>query len=84
MRFFAEESCQKCTPCRIGTRALHHLLERLEEGEAVMPRTQVEEWLEAMERTSICGLGQAASIPFRGAERIWPELFAPLGEAAAR
>src|SRR5207302_5225422 len=25
MRFFAEESCQKCTPCRIGNRALHHL-----------------------------------------------------------
>ena len=24
MRFFAEESCQKCTPCRIGNRALHH------------------------------------------------------------
>jgi NADH:ubiquinone oxidoreductase subunit F (NADH-binding) len=84
MRFFAEESCQKCTPCRIGTRALHHLLERLEQGEAVMPRTQVEEWLEAMERTSICGLGQAASIPFRGAERIWPELFAPLEDAVAR
>ena len=26
MRFFAEESCQKCTPCRIGNRALHHLV----------------------------------------------------------
>ena len=26
LRFFAEESCQKCTPCRIGTRALHHLV----------------------------------------------------------
>ena len=25
MRFFAEESCQKCTPCRIGNRALHHV-----------------------------------------------------------
>ena len=29
MRFFAEESCQKCTPCRIGNRALHHLCEEL-------------------------------------------------------
>jgi formate dehydrogenase beta subunit len=78
MRFFAEESCQKCTPCRIGNRALHHLVERLEHGEAVMSRAQVDEWLEAMERTSICGLGQAAPIPFRNAQRIWPELFAPL------
>ena len=34
MRFFAEESCQKCTPCRIGNRALHHLCEELEHGRA--------------------------------------------------
>jgi formate dehydrogenase beta subunit len=82
MRFFAEESCQKCTPCRIGNRALHHLVERLERGEAVMSRPQTEEWLEAMERTSICGLGQAAPIPFRNAMRIWPDLFAPLGTSS--
>jgi NADH:ubiquinone oxidoreductase subunit F (NADH-binding) len=78
MRFFAEESCQKCTPCRIGNRALHHLVERLEHGEGVMPRWQVEEWLDAMEKTSICGLGQAAPIPVRNAFRLWPDLFAPL------
>ena len=47
-----------------------------------MSRAQVEEWLDAMERTSICGLGQAAPIPFRTAERIWPELFEPLGGVA--
>ena len=78
MRFFAEESCQKCTPCRIGNRALHHLFEELQHGEAVMPRWQVDEWLLAMEKTSICGLGQASPIPVRNAMRIWPELFAPL------
>ena len=78
MRFFAEESCQKCTPCRIGNRALEHLAERLQHGEAVMPRWQVDEWLLAMEKTSICGLGQASPIPVRCAMRIWPELFAPL------
>jgi len=78
MRFFAEESCQKCTPCRIGNRAIHHLAERLQEGEAVMSRERLDEWLETMERTSICGLGQAAPIPVRNALRHWPELFAPL------
>ena len=82
MRFFAEESCQKCTPCRIGNRALHHLVERLEHGEALMSREQVEAWLETMERTSICGLGQAAPIPFRNAAQHWPELFAPLSGAS--
>jgi formate dehydrogenase beta subunit len=70
MRFFAEESCQKCTPCRIGNRALHAVFA----GERTMPPAQVDEWLEAMMLTSICGLGQAAPIPVRSALRHWPEL----------
>jgi formate dehydrogenase len=81
LRFFAEESCQKCTPCRIGTRALHHLVEELEEGQIVMTREQAEEWLDAMAKTSICGLGQGVPFPVQAAFRWWPELFAPLGEA---
>ena len=80
MRFFAEESCQKCTPCRIGNRGMHHLLEELEHGRTAMSRTQVEEWLDAMVATSICGLGQGAPFPMRNAFRFWPEAFAPLGE----
>jgi formate dehydrogenase len=83
MAFFAEESCQKCTPCRIGNRAMHHLVEELEHGRAAMPRWQVEEWLDAMAKTSICGLGQASPFPMRNAFRYWPELFAPLQEAVA-
>jgi formate dehydrogenase beta subunit len=82
MRFFAEESCQKCTPCRIGNRGMHHLLEELEHGRAAMPRAKVEEWLDAMVATSICGLGQGAPLPMRNAFRHWPEVFGPLGEAA--
>jgi NADH:ubiquinone oxidoreductase subunit F (NADH-binding)/NADH:ubiquinone oxidoreductase subunit E len=78
MRFFAEESCQKCTPCRIGNRALRHVCEELARGEAVMSRDKVDEWLHAMEKTSICGLGQASPFPVRNAMRWWPELFAPL------
>jgi formate dehydrogenase beta subunit len=70
MRFFAEESCQKCTPCRIGNRALHAVFA----GERIMPAAQADEWLEAMTLTSICGLGQAAPIPVRTALRHWPEL----------
>ena len=78
MRFFAEESCQKCTPCRIGNRALHHVAEELQHGRAAMTREKVDEWLEAMAQTSICGLGQAAPFPVRNAMRHWPELFTPL------
>ena len=40
-----------------------------------MSRGTMEEWLEAMALTSICGLGQAAPIPVRSAQRHWPELF---------
>jgi NADH:ubiquinone oxidoreductase subunit F (NADH-binding)/NADH:ubiquinone oxidoreductase subunit E len=83
MRFFAEESCQKCTPCRIGNRALHHLSEELQRGEAVMTREKVDEWLLAMEKTSICGLGQASPFPVRNAMTNWPELFAPLETTSA-
>jgi formate dehydrogenase len=71
MRFFAEESCQKCTPCRIGNRALHAVFE----GKRTMPRETMDEWLEAMALTSICGLGQSAPIPVRNAFAHWPELF---------
>ena len=82
MRFFAEESCQKCTPCRIGTRGMHHVLEELDHGDAAMPREQIEEWLDAMLATSICGLGQGAPVPVRNAFRHWPEAFSVLGEPA--
>ena len=74
MRFFAEESCQKCTPCRIGNRALHAVFE----GERAMSPEKLEEWLEAMTLTSICGLGQASPIPVRTALRHWPELQATM------
>jgi formate dehydrogenase beta subunit len=84
MRFFAEESCQKCTPCRIGNRGMHHLLEELEQGRVAMSRKQAEEWLDAMAATSICGLGQGAPFPMRAAFRAWPAVFEPLREPAVR
>ncbi len=70
MRFFAEESCQKCTPCRIGTRGLHHLAA----GRTSFEPDELEAWLEALEQASICGLGQGAPIPVRSIRSHWPEL----------
>jgi formate dehydrogenase len=83
MRFFAEESCQKCTPCRIGNRGMHHVLDELAHGRTAMQRIQIEEWLDAMQQTSICGLGQGAPFPMRNAFKYWPDLFAPLGSEEA-
>ena len=45
-----------------------------------MSRSKVEEWLEAMAQTSICGLGQASPIPWRNASRHWPEVFQVIAE----
>jgi NADH:ubiquinone oxidoreductase subunit F (NADH-binding) len=45
-----------------------------------MPREQIDEWLDTMASTSICGLGQAAPVPVRGALQHWPELLAELGK----
>ena len=61
-------------PCRIGNRALHHVAEELQEGRAAMTRAKVDEWLEAMAQTSICGLGQASPFPVQSVFRHWPEL----------
>ena len=64
--------------CRIGNRAFHHLAEELQHDRAAMTREKVDEWLLAMEKTSICGLGQASPFPVRNAMTYWPELFARL------
>ena len=65
LRFFANESCGKCVPCRVGSTKAHEILtEVLEQGlgaDAVDDRiTELEETLRL---TSICGLGQVALGP---------------------
>ncbi len=60
LRFFADESCGQCTPCRIGCEKAVRLLEREVWDEALL-----EELCRAMADASICGLGQAAPNPIR-------------------
>jgi|TARA_B100000315_G_scaffold258503_1_gene310900 formate dehydrogenase len=67
MRFFADESCGQCSPCRIGTEKLVQILERREwDAELVGDLCQV------MRDASICGLGQAASNPIESLIRHFP------------
>ena len=70
MRFFAHESCGKCTPCRVGTDKSVRLMER-EELDADL----LEELGRAMEDASICGLGQAAPNVVRRAMEHFPKEF---------
>jgi NADH-quinone oxidoreductase subunit F len=59
LRFFEEESCGKCFPCRLGTRRLRERLEALSEGEAARPG-EMAEIIRVLDRGSACGLGVAA------------------------
>ncbi|RME34572.1 MAG: NADH-quinone oxidoreductase subunit F [Gammaproteobacteria bacterium] len=70
MRFFEDESCGQCTPCRVGTAKAVALMEREQWDTGLL-----EELARAMEDASICGLGQAAPNPLRCAVRYFPEEF---------
>ncbi|HSR62426.1 MAG TPA: NAD(P)H-dependent oxidoreductase subunit E [Gammaproteobacteria bacterium] len=70
MRFFEDESCGQCTPCRVGTAKAVHLMEQKEWDKPLL-----EELAKTMEDASICGLGQAAPNPLRCAIKYFPEEF---------
>jgi formate dehydrogenase len=71
MRFFQDESCGKCTPCRVGTQKAVALMER-----PVWDTPLLTELAAVMRDASICGLGQAAPNPLTGLMRYFPEEFA--------
>ena len=60
LRFFEDESCGQCTPCRVGCEKAVKLMQA-----DAWDRGLLEELCEAMEDASICGLGQAAVNPIR-------------------
>jgi formate dehydrogenase/NADH-quinone oxidoreductase subunit F len=62
LRFFRNESCGKCVPCRAGSMKAHTLLAGRAEL-ADTERVRILELEEAMRKTSICGLGQVALGP---------------------
>ncbi len=64
LEFVQEESCGKCTPCRIGTKRMLEILERLCAGEGREGDIELlEELGEQISATSLCGLGQTAPNP---------------------
>ena len=70
MKFFEDESCGQCTPCRVGTAKAVNLMEQKEWDTELL-----EELSRAMVDASICGLGQAAPNPLRCAIKYFPEEF---------
>jgi bidirectional [NiFe] hydrogenase diaphorase subunit len=64
MAFSMEESCGKCTPCRVGTAQIHSLLTKFQESRATeADLAQLEMLCDLMKNTSLCGLGQSAPNP---------------------
>jgi len=68
MKFFAEESCGQCTPCRVGTAKAQQLMDAKQ-----WDRGLLEELSGAMADASICGLGQAAPNPIRTVMKYFPK-----------
>lgn len=68
MRFFEDESCGQCTPCRVGCEKAAKLMEADR-----WDRELLEDLCEAMADASICGLGQAAPNAIRLTMKHFPE-----------
>ena len=64
MEFICDESCGKCTPCRIGTKRMLEILTRITDGKATMKDLdELEVLAESIKANSLCGLGQTAPNP---------------------
>lgn len=64
LEFTVEESCGKCAPCRIGTKRLLELLDKITSGKGTMDDlVKIEELSEFIKGNSLCGLGQTAPNP---------------------
>lgn len=62
--FTVEESCGKCSPCRIGNKRLYELLERITKGEGTMEDLErLRNLSQVIKDTSLCGLGQTSPNP---------------------
>jgi NADP-reducing hydrogenase subunit HndC len=64
LEFTVEESCGKCSPCRIGNKRLHELLDRITQGKGEMEDLQrLRNMCYVIKDTSLCGLGQTSPNP---------------------
>ncbi|WP_297719735.1 NADH-quinone oxidoreductase subunit NuoF [Intestinimonas sp.] len=64
LEFIIDESCGKCSPCRIGTKRLYDLLTKITDGNGTMEDlTTIEELCEHIKQSALCGLGQTAPNP---------------------
>ena len=64
LEFTVDESCGKCTPCRIGTKRLYEILEKITKGNGTLEDLdEMEKLCHYIKENSLCGLGQTAPNP---------------------
>ncbi len=64
LEFTVDESCGKCTPCRIGTKRLYEMLDKITKGQGTLEDLdKMEELCHYIRNNSLCGLGQTAPNP---------------------
>ena len=64
LEFTVDESCGKCTPCRVGTKRLYEMLDKITRGEGTLEGLdKMEELCYYIKNNSLCGLGQTAPNP---------------------
>ena len=64
LEFTVDESCGKCTPCRIGTKRMYEILDKITKGKATLEDLdKLEELCYHVKANSLCGLGQTAPNP---------------------
>ncbi len=64
LEFTVDESCGKCTPCRVGTKRLLEMLDKITSGKGTMEDIdRIEELCNYIKTNSLCGLGQTAPNP---------------------
>jgi len=75
VRFFRNESCGKCVPCRVGSQKMTDMLTAWTQGKAGAGDFQLlDELSTAMKMTSICGLGQVVPVPIVSVMKHFPEV----------
>ena len=64
LQFCVDESCGKCAPCRIGTKRLYDLLDKITQGEGSLEDLDtIEELCQHLKSSALCALGQSAPNP---------------------
>lgn len=75
VRFFRNESCGKCVPCRLGTQKMVEMLEAWMKGStAAGDAALLGELSHALKQASICGLGQIAPVPIQSVMKHFPDI----------